>query len=162
MDTPQELTKAPEVKSAKKILMPFVAMKIDEALTQGSRALSLTVPFDELEVLRAFKDYFEKVRWISAVGVGADPCWSSLPSHFSLIFLSHRRLRHRWLSPTCHRPPRSLPRIAVLALPRLRLSLSRCPFTPFPFILKFTSQVLTNIEGKLLCCGLLPLSTPDW
>lgn len=90
MDTPQELSKAPEVKSAKKILMPFVAMKIDEALTQGSRALSLTVPFDELEVLQAFKDYFEKVRWMSVVEVGADPCSGLLlPAHRAFIFFYH-------------------------------------------------------------------------
>jgi hypothetical protein len=86
------------VKSAKKILMPFVAMKIDEAMTQGSRALSLTVPFDELEVLRAFENYFEKVRWMSAAQVDADLCqglFASCSSRLHFYILLHRRLRHR-------------------------------------------------------------------
>ena len=64
--------------------MPFVAMKIAETATHGPEALSLTVPFDELEVLQGFKSYFEKVRRYGAAqkSTGAAivnaPMWTGL------------------------------------------------------------------------------------
>ena len=49
MSIPQ---KAPECKDAKKQLMPFVASKATDALEQGLEVLELTVPFDEVELLK--------------------------------------------------------------------------------------------------------------
>ena len=54
------LQKTEECKDAKKMLMPFVAMKCTEAVEAGVQALELTVPFDELALLQQSVRYLTK------------------------------------------------------------------------------------------------------
>jgi leucyl-tRNA synthetase len=55
-----QLSEKPECSGAKKMLMPFVAMKCAETVDVGLSALELTVPFDELALLKDNAVYLSK------------------------------------------------------------------------------------------------------